>query len=57
MPKEYLEALRISGKATMEFDGETITIKAPRSLEAGTDKKASNTHQYLEGNLHESNKT
>jgi putative ABC transport system ATP-binding protein len=34
VPKEYLEALQISGKASMEFDGETITIKAPKSLES-----------------------
>lgn len=32
VPKEYLEALQIAGKATMEFDGEKIMIKAPRSL-------------------------
>ncbi|UJF35173.1 ABC transporter ATP-binding protein [Paenibacillus hexagrammi] len=32
VPKAYLEALQIKGKATMEFDGETITIKAPRKL-------------------------
>jgi putative ABC transport system ATP-binding protein len=35
VPKEYLEALRISGKATMEFDGEQILIKAPKSLTDG----------------------
>jgi putative ABC transport system ATP-binding protein len=34
VPKEYLEALQISGKASMEFDGEAITIKAPKSLES-----------------------
>jgi ABC-type lipoprotein export system ATPase subunit len=33
VPKEYLQALRISGKATMEFDGEKILIKPPKSLE------------------------
>lgn len=30
VPKEYLEALKIDGKATMEFDGEKITIRAPK---------------------------
>ncbi|WP_409341203.1 ABC transporter ATP-binding protein [Paenibacillus sp. MBLB4367] len=30
VPKEYLEALEIDGKATMEFDGEKITIRAPK---------------------------
>ncbi|MDR6554417.1 ABC transporter ATP-binding protein [Paenibacillus qinlingensis] len=34
VPKAYLTALNIEGKATMEFDGETITIKAPRALSA-----------------------
>ncbi len=33
VPKEYLEALRIGGKASMEFDGEKIMIRAPKSLE------------------------
>ncbi|MBP1992760.1 ABC transporter ATP-binding protein [Paenibacillus eucommiae] len=32
VPKEYLQALSIGGKATMEFDGEKIMIKAPKSL-------------------------
>jgi putative ABC transport system ATP-binding protein len=30
VPKAYLEALQISGKASMEFDGETIMIRAPK---------------------------
>lgn len=33
IPKEYLQALQITNKATMEFDGKTITIKAPKQLE------------------------
>ncbi|AWB45336.1 ABC transporter [Paenibacillus sp. CAA11] len=33
VPKEYLEAARIGGRATMEFDGEKIVITAPKSLE------------------------
>jgi putative ABC transport system ATP-binding protein len=32
VPKEYLEALGISGKASMEFDGEKIIIQAPKGL-------------------------
>jgi putative ABC transport system ATP-binding protein len=32
IPKDYLEALGITGKASMEFDGEKISIKAPKSL-------------------------
>jgi putative ABC transport system ATP-binding protein len=32
IPKGYLEALGITGKASMEFDGEKISIKAPKSL-------------------------
>lgn len=34
VPKAYLTALNINGKATMEFDGDTIMIKAPRALPA-----------------------
>jgi putative ABC transport system ATP-binding protein len=30
VPKAYLEALQISGKASMEFDGEKIMIRAPK---------------------------
>jgi putative ABC transport system ATP-binding protein len=30
VPKAYLEALQINGKASMEFDGETIMIRAPK---------------------------
>ncbi|WP_018753636.1 ABC transporter ATP-binding protein [Paenibacillus sanguinis] len=33
VPKEYLESLGISGRASMEFDGEKIVIMAPKSLE------------------------
>jgi putative ABC transport system ATP-binding protein len=33
IPKEYLEALGIENKASLEFDGEKIWIKAPKSLE------------------------
>lgn len=33
VPKEYLEALEIKDKASMEFDGDTIIIRAPKSLE------------------------
>ncbi|MCM3698456.1 ABC transporter ATP-binding protein [Paenibacillus macerans] len=33
VPKEYLEAVGIGGRASMEFDGEKIIITAPKSLE------------------------
>jgi len=33
VPKDYLSALGIKDKASMEFDGEKIIIKAPKSLE------------------------
>jgi len=33
IPKEFLQALQITNKASMEFDGETIKIKAPKKLE------------------------
>lgn len=33
VPREYLEALEINDKASMEFDGDTIIIRAPKSLE------------------------
>jgi len=33
IPKEYLEALGIGNKASLEFDGERIIIQAPKSLE------------------------
>ncbi|WP_240413733.1 ABC transporter ATP-binding protein [Paenibacillus periandrae] len=32
IPKAYLEALKISSKASMEFDGEKIIIRPPKSL-------------------------
>ncbi|NEW05314.1 ABC transporter ATP-binding protein [Paenibacillus sp. SYP-B3998] len=38
VPKEYLSALQINGKATMEFDGETIMIKAPKILNKDEEK-------------------
>ncbi|WP_082593043.1 ABC transporter ATP-binding protein [Paenibacillus sp. Soil766] len=41
VPKAYLNALNIDGKATMEFDGETIMIKAPRALPAVYEEKES----------------
>jgi putative ABC transport system ATP-binding protein len=31
VPKQYLEALQISGKASMEFDGEKILIRPPKN--------------------------
>ncbi|AZK49020.1 ABC transporter ATP-binding protein [Paenibacillus lentus] len=37
VPKEYLEAVGIGGRASMEFDGEKIVITAPKPLE-GDDK-------------------
>lgn len=33
IPKAYLQSLGIDGKASMEFDGEKIIIKTPKSLE------------------------
>ncbi|WP_274363370.1 ATP-binding cassette domain-containing protein [Paenibacillus thermotolerans] len=33
VPKEYLEALGIGNKVSLEFDGERIIIKAPKHLE------------------------
>ncbi|MEK3869231.1 MULTISPECIES: ABC transporter ATP-binding protein [unclassified Paenibacillus] len=33
VPKEYLEAVGIGGRASMEFDGEKIIITAPKALE------------------------
>lgn len=33
VPKEFLEALHIDNKASMEFDGEKIIIKPPKPLE------------------------
>jgi len=38
VPKEYLQALNIEGKVSMEFDGETIIIRSPKSLEGTTDE-------------------
>ena len=36
IPKEYLQALAIKDKASMEFDGEKILIRAPKTLEGET---------------------
>lgn len=33
VPKEFLEALQVSNKVSMEFDGEKILIRSPKSLE------------------------
>jgi putative ABC transport system ATP-binding protein len=33
VPREYLEALKIGNKASLEFDGERIIIKAPKYME------------------------
>lgn len=33
VPKEYLKQLEIGDKATMEFDGDKIVIRAPKSNE------------------------
>ncbi len=38
VPKEYLTALNIKDKATMEFDGERIIITPPKSLEVKSDE-------------------
>lgn len=38
VPKEYLEALQIDSKATMEFDGEKILIRSPKQLEGKDDE-------------------
>jgi putative ABC transport system ATP-binding protein len=53
VPRPYLEALRISGKATMEFDGDKIMIKAPRSLTEHVDMEALHTQKPLEGKTDE----
>ncbi len=36
IPKEYLQALQIGDKATLEFDGEKILIRAPKTMEGET---------------------
>ena len=33
VPKEYLQAIGIKNKASMEFDGERIIITKPKHLE------------------------
>jgi len=33
IPKPYLQALQITDKASMEFDGEKIIIRPPNKLE------------------------
>lgn len=37
IPKEFLQALQITNKASMEFDGKTITIKSPNQLGGNSD--------------------
>ncbi|TMV46601.1 ABC transporter ATP-binding protein [Paenibacillus mesophilus] len=37
IPKEFLQALNITNKASMEFDGKTITIKSPNQLGGTTE--------------------
>lgn len=39
VPKEYLEALNIDNKASMEFDGEKILIRTPKQLEGKNDEE------------------
>lgn len=39
VPKEFLQALQIKDKASMEFQGDTIIIKAPKSLEGDQNEK------------------
>lgn len=39
IPKEYLTALNIDNKASLEFDGEKIIIKSPKSLEGTRDEE------------------
>lgn len=39
VPKEYLEALHIDNKASMEFDGEKILIRTPKQLEENEDEE------------------
>ncbi|UKS30238.1 ABC transporter ATP-binding protein [Paenibacillus sp. HWE-109] len=43
VPKAYLTALQIDGKASMEFDGEKIMIKAPKVITA-SEGTAPNSH-------------
>lgn len=38
VPQEYLEALQIDSKASMEFDGEKILIRSPKILEGKNDE-------------------
>ncbi|CAM3572920.1 ABC transporter ATP-binding protein [Marinicrinis lubricantis] len=38
IPKDYLQALSIDSKASMEFDGEKIIIKSPTLLEGNKDE-------------------
>ncbi|MEK8129781.1 ABC transporter ATP-binding protein [Paenibacillus filicis] len=40
IPAAYLKSLGIEGKATMEFDGEQIIIKTPKSLDGQTDENS-----------------
>ena len=38
VPKEYLQTAGITGRATMEFDGDRIIISAPKSLEGNVNE-------------------
>ena len=40
VPKEFLSALGVENKVSMEFDGEKIIIKAPNQLEGNLNEKA-----------------
>ncbi|PYI54522.1 ABC transporter ATP-binding protein [Paenibacillus flagellatus] len=39
IPKPFLQALNITNKASMEFDGETIVIRAPKQLGGTNDEQ------------------
>lgn len=39
VPKEFLSALQVENKVSMEFDGEKIIIKAPNQLEGKSDER------------------
>ncbi|MFD2672271.1 ABC transporter ATP-binding protein [Marinicrinis sediminis] len=39
IPKDFLEALNIDNKASMEFDGDQIVIKSPKKLEGNLNEK------------------
>lgn len=46
VPKAYLNALQIEDKATMEFDGETIMIRAPKAL---PEHEAMKVNSHIDG--------